>query len=304
MQFGWLIEGPFSITCSKYRDFYVLRFLFPLRIKLVWKISRIHMEFHVVTSPPPSSQPWARNTWTTPNIPNCNFIFIIHFVHPLVIKMLQTDTVFDIFKPIYWIIKIFGYFPFSLNFRNRTVKVNILYVAQLLLTIAVWSLLLLPRFFVRSMLMEKTSSISVIGGAFAVLIAILDNIAIILTNFFNRRKLLKILESLDKFDQKVFSWNCCGNQFNVFNFLDQSSWCVHQLSTAISVHCCNLFSSCNIFSRGFPVIVCIDKNLRIYLWILRSTLGEFPVDNATVLDDLRHILLLAGDGHLHKIRVD
>lgn len=119
--------------------------------------------------------------------------------------MFQTETVFDIFKPIYWIIKLFGYFPFSLNFRNRSVRVNIFHVGQLLITISLWSVLLLPRFFGTSSLLEKTSSISIIGGAFASLIAIVDNIAIILTNFFNRRKLLKILESLDKFDQKVFS---------------------------------------------------------------------------------------------------
>lgn len=116
---------------------------------------------------------------------------------------LEQVTIFSLVSPIFVASKFFGFFSFSLDLKKHDVKLTLLNILQTIFTTSVWCLIFLFRFLSGLALRKALSTFSNVGGNCINVLGIFLVIGIVGSNLANRHQLLKILESLENFDQKV-----------------------------------------------------------------------------------------------------
>lgn len=121
--------------------------------------------------------------------------------------MLQSKTVttFDTFKPVYFLVKLFGLIPFSVDYSEHNVKVKLLDVVNLMLMLIGWCSILIFRFAKGISVQNKSSSFARTGGSLGTYCGYILLIGSVMSNFINRHKFMKILCNLKAFDLRVSS---------------------------------------------------------------------------------------------------
>lgn len=124
----------------------------------------------------------------------------------------SSHSVFELCKPVFYVTKAFGFFPFSVDFSKRDLTVKIRDFFQFLVLLVFWNFFLIFRFVAEpfiSSFAEKAASAGIFIGFIILFVSIV-------VSFFNRKKLLRILKNLERFDQKVRSFRF---QFTLICFI-------------------------------------------------------------------------------------
>lgn len=121
----------------------------------------------------------------------------------------NSDSIFNLCKPAFYITKVFGFFPFSIDFSKRYVTVKILDVLQILLFIAAYAFAFINRYAtciaIEPFSLDKTLTFAEVSGSAGNFAGFVILMISAVGNFFNRKKLLRILKNLELIDQKVCS---------------------------------------------------------------------------------------------------
>lgn len=118
------------------------------------------------------------------------------------------------------LLKFFGFFPFSIDFAKKTDSITAPDILQLTLTLIIWFSIAAYRVIKSGIFDDKGSRFGKFGESAGGLSGVLILTGTIVGNLINRRKLMDILESFDKFDEKVCllafskSWFQKLKQFN------------------------------------------------------------------------------------------
>ena len=99
--------------------------------------------------------------------------------------------------------KVLGFFPFSMNFSSFVANVSILNALELFAAIIVWWMIFFFRFFRSDLGRKGASPLALIGATFGALLYYWFIFESIVGNFINRQKFAKILENIERYDQKV-----------------------------------------------------------------------------------------------------
>lgn len=119
--------------------------------------------------------------------------------------MYQTSLAgnFDLIKSSFYFLKLFGFFPFSIDFLKKNVSVKVFDLVQLISALLIWFSLTTLRVVKTEIFAENSSRFGRIGESADGVSGYLILTITVVGNFLNRRDFIKILKCLDKFDQKV-----------------------------------------------------------------------------------------------------
>lgn len=113
------------------------------------------------------------------------------------------DNIFDTFKPIYYLMKIFGFLPITVDFTQRKVKTTVADLIQTFICVIVWVLMFISRKVngayydgAEKIVLNTGANVTLSFGFFIV-------ISLPIFNALNRVKLTKILFNLSAFDERV-----------------------------------------------------------------------------------------------------
>ena len=123
-------------------------------------------------------------------------------------KLMHSENIFETVAPFYYKLKCFGFVPYKLDYKNRKISSRFVDILHLFSFISLLSYLLYRSFddsFTAGY--ETYSSLLMSGWRSVFQFELLSGIFINLMNFFQRKTIEKLLETVFEFDQEVLVAN-------------------------------------------------------------------------------------------------
>lgn len=110
---------------------------------------------------------------------------------------------FKLFKPTFYVLKWSGFFPFSIDFVEKTVSIKVLDILQFIVNVMIWFSIANYRLIKSVIFVGNSSRFGKVGESTGGFMGFTILTGTIIENLINRRTFLEIIKSFDKFDEKV-----------------------------------------------------------------------------------------------------